>query len=195
MKLLSLAEFFDGVAVAGFDMFPEDRRVLQETSQGVVSAVSVGQQAWTGTMNLRIEPHAEANVLRARLAQLQQGDVFFTFDVLDQPVETGGTGSITTIAADRREVRLSGVSPKAGEYLELRTRGIRSLHLVCEVGGGAATIVPPAPLSIEVGGYASTRRPQANAVLAPAASGGEMQPLFTSGITIPFRTVLLDFDP
>jgi len=190
--LFNISDFFADLGIVSVDLFPMDRRAMPQTAAGVQVPVQIGQRLWEGQITVKPLQHVAANVLRARLARLTEADAAF----LAYPPELcvgGQTGSVASIASDRRQITLTGVTVAEGDYLGVTASGVYGLHFVTGVSGSDVEVVPPIPAQIGAGAAATTDRPPLAAVMRRDTRGpalaGSSSARFSFGFVQTLRAV------
>lgn len=188
--ILDIADFWADLGVTNCDFHLSDRRVMEQGGGGPLPPIQIGQRTWVGTVGIRRYPHADARAIKAKIEAMKEADGLFFVTPSDCQLG-GGTGTVATIGADRREVTLSGLTATVGDYIGFTTGGIYSLHAVAKKTSATKyTVTPAVPLSIANGSAATTVRPRIKARLDVDMRGPAFAPVLSENFSLSFHQVL-----
>lgn len=211
---LPLSDFFGGLRVSeATPLHLPDTRQTSRTRGGEVISASVGNRLWTGSVKISPSYHAGADAVAAKLARLTDPDASFFACPLGRagPISdptgeylAGLTPKINAIAANNRELRISGLpnglTLQTGDFLSFTygSSPIRyAFHQVVGGGGPASSgglspwleVMPPLRLGAATGTDVALVRPCFKAV-AVSAGYGSRRPLISDGLAIEFVQTL-----
>lgn len=194
--IYDLAEFWGDIGVTQADFYLPDRRVMEAGGSGPIAPIQIGQRTWSGSVSVQRYPHVEARAIDAKIEGMKEADGIFYLSPSDRQHGTE-TGTVASIGTDRRLVTFTGISVVVGDYVGINDGAVYSIHQVVRVltgDFGATTtdiaVIPPVPLSLEVGDTATTDTPLAKARIGLDARGPSFSAALSDTFSFDFLTIL-----
>lgn len=169
MPVVSLSDFFDGLAIVEVTGQIDSDVSSDEDGAGVINRATYGTRLWYGTVALTPLRHAVADEVAAKIQYLEEADVTFNLFLNHLADNTPRNGVMTITESDRRIVNLSEARPSGDIFGVSFGAGKKSMHrVVFNTGSLTHTVVPPIPFGAGGGATVTFDRPEIEAVLVKA---------------------------
>lgn len=163
MPLVSLESFFSKLAIIEVSAELSSNASRDENGSGSLNRASYGTRLWYGSVNIRSLPHADADVVAAKLEYIKEADVVFRISPAWKSSLTVSTGTVDFISGDRRQMLLSETLTE-GEIFGVQYGDSRSMHRVVSSDGFFHLVVPPLPFGVNVNDPITVGKPEIDAV-------------------------------
>lgn len=200
---LSLAAFFNDLAVVGFTFSLTESYEVSETGGGEILRMDYGPRLWQGNVTLNTRPHVDAERINARVEALF--DARASFLVVPPHMQTSLANAVLSDQRNGRELRLSGLAAgqkiERGQFLSF-TYGSNptryALHRAIEVGTADGTgltgwfeVSPAIRAGATNGATVTLSKPVCKAIALPGSyNPPSLRPGIASGASFSWRQTL-----
>lgn len=213
---LALADFFDLLPVSKLVLDLPDVLDVQRTKGGTLLTSDLGDQLWSGKIDLSIMTHDEVSVVRPLINLLRRGGTSFLVSDLTRPwprsdtdgviiAAWAGAPQLASVGSSGREVSLSGLPPNyvlsRGDLISWTYGSSPLRYALHELVGtveadstgatGLVEINPPVRPGAAAGNPVTLRWPVCQARLVPGQnSTGTSEHTITTGATLSWQQML-----